>query len=114
MSGLTTQEIAERWAEGLAGDYTTLDKYGTADMRVWHSSNDHWLDKEEQRVHLEELQAQPVMPVLADTRWTLTESGFLVQGVIEGATRTHIIQVCTVVDGQVTEVEEYIAPELRS
>jgi hypothetical protein len=59
-------------------------------------------------------------PRLLDLRATVTERGFIVQAHVDGlpgssgdgpSLRTHILQMCTVLSGKVTRIEEYLSPE---
>lgn len=106
-------EIIERWIEGLAsGDFRSLDAYSAPDLRVWHSTDDRWADADEQRARMDRVMRMPEPPKLAGLKATPTERGFIVQGhLAAGGERTHIVQICTVEDGKVSLVEEYLAPE---
>jgi hypothetical protein len=55
-------------------------------------------------------------PSLHDIRTTPTDSGFVLQGWIEGlagGAKAHIVQICTVKEEKVASCEEYVAPEMN-
>ncbi len=113
MAQIAMAQLAQRWLDGLGGDFRKCEADSAPGMLVWHSNNDHWLDAAEQAAHMAQLTTMPDPPKLLDLRATITESGFVCQGHIDGGHgRTHILQLCTVKDGKVTLVEEYIAPEM--
>jgi hypothetical protein len=111
MPDKTNREIADRWVEGLDGDWTSLETDSSPELKVWHSSDNIWEDQQRQQEHIKELTSMPNPPKLLDLRAIVTELGFLVQGHIEGRPRTYILQLCTVEAGKVTLVDEYISPE---
>jgi hypothetical protein len=83
-------------------------------MRVWHSFDNAWLDREESTARMEQM-GGGALPELHEVRTQTTERGFIVQGWIEGGAgaRTHILQVLTVDDGKIASCEEYVAPEMN-
>jgi hypothetical protein len=110
----TNREIADRWVEGLSGDWVSLETDSSPELKVWHSSDSIWQDRQRQQEHIKELTSMPNPPKLLDLRAIVTELGFLVQGHLESRPRTYILQICTVEAGKVTLVEEYISPESPS
>ncbi len=110
--------IADRWVEGLRGDWSILEELCSPTMRVWHSNDSVWLDREESEARMADSGNQAALAELQDIRTQTTERGFIVQASIESSgspgTRTHIVQLLTVVDGMIAACEEYIAPEAAS
>jgi hypothetical protein len=112
----TNEEIAARWAQGLTGDWSILEALTSPTMRVWHSHDGEWLTAEQGAARMADSGAMATPPSFADVRTIPTDSGFIVQGSIAGlmgSGKTHIVQVCTVEDGQIAVCEEYIAPEMN-
>jgi hypothetical protein len=115
MGTMTNEQVAKRWAEGLAGDFMGLAEIASADMRVWHSFDDMWLDRETSEARMAEAGVDAAPLGFADIRTMVTERGFLVQASIErDGGRAHIVQLLTVENGRVTACEEYIADETPS
>jgi hypothetical protein len=116
MSGTSNEEVAALWVKGLAGDWSILEGLSSPKMRVWHSHDNEWLTREQGAARMAESGAGAAAPSFADVRAVVTASGFVVQGSIEGlgggGGRTHIVQICTVENGQIASCEEYIAPEM--
>jgi hypothetical protein len=111
----TNAEIADQWAKGLQGDWSILAALTSPTMRVWHSHDGVWLTSEESSTRMAESDAMATPPSFRDIRTIPTETGFVVQGWIDGlagGSRSHIVQVCTVEDGHIASCEEYIAPEM--
>jgi hypothetical protein len=115
----THQDVADRWVEGLRGDWSTLEELSAPTMRVWHSFDNIWLERGEAGARMAESGAEAALSELQDIRTQTTERGFIVQACIDrgtgagaGAARTHIVQVLTVVDGMIAACEEYVAPEM--
>ena len=114
MAAPTHQDVADRWVKGLRGDFATLEALCSPTMRVWHSFDNAWLDREESTARMAESGLGAALPELHDVRTQTTERGFIVQASIESgesAARTHIVQLLTVVDGKIAACEEYVAPE---
>jgi hypothetical protein len=107
-------ELVSAWAEGLATDFGSLEKFFAPEAEIWHSTDNAWITQEESRRRSERLE-QSGRPLFSEIRTQPTAKGFLVQASLEPADGrvTHLVQVVTVVDGRVTHVEEYIAPEQR-
>ena len=117
MPVLTNQEIARQWAKGLAGEFGLLGALTAQTMRVWHSHDGMWLDSEQSNARGAERDPNLPRPVFHDVRLHATERGFILQAWIADflptlAGRIHIIHVVTVEDGEITAVEEYVAPEM--
>ncbi|MHB8467100.1 MAG: hypothetical protein ACYDH6_05165 [Acidimicrobiales bacterium] len=110
---MTNEEIAARWADGLARDFSALDVLYSPTMLVWHSTDDTWIGREESSRRAAELE-RVGRPVFRDVRAQATERGFVLQAAIENPDDrrkvTHVVQLVTVKDGLATHVEEYIAP----
>jgi hypothetical protein len=112
MGTMTNEQVARRWAEGLAGDWMRLAEIASPDMRVWHSFDDVWLDRETSQARMAGAGADAAPLGFADVRTMVTERGFLVQATIERDGRhAHVVQLLTVDDGKVTACEEDIADE---
>jgi hypothetical protein len=112
MGTMTHEQVARRWAEGLAGDWTGLAEIASPEMRVWHSFDDVWLDREASKARIADGGADAAPLGFADIRTMVTDRGFLVQATIErDGGRAHIVQLLTVEDGKVIACEEYIADE---
>jgi hypothetical protein len=118
MATPTHQGIADRWVEGLRGNWSILEELCSSTMRVWHSFDNLWLDREESEARMADSGNQAALSELQDIRTETTERGLIVQASIESSgspgTRTHIVQLLTVVDGMIAACEEYIAPEAAS
>lgn len=120
MSGGTSTadhaQVAEKWVQGLTGDLASLALLSHPEMRVWHSHDDQWLSREEGAARMADAGSAAAAPAFEDVRFTLTAAGFVLQGSIAGpgeaGPRMHIVQICTVRDGQIASCEEYIAPEM--
>jgi ketosteroid isomerase-like protein len=113
---VTNEEVSELWVKGLAGDWASLEGLASPSMRVWHSHDGEWLTREQSAARMETSGAMRTPPSMKDLRCTVTATGFVVQGWIEGvgdSGKTHIAQLCTVEDGRVASCEEYIAPEMN-
>ena len=112
----THQDVADRWVEGLRGDWSILEALSAPTMRVWHSFDNVWLDREESEARMAASESQAALSQLQDIRTETTEHGFIVQASLVaaggGAARTHILQILTVVDGMIVACEEYVAPEM--
>jgi hypothetical protein len=111
----THQEVADRWVEGLRGDWSILEELAAPAMRVWHSFDNAWLERADAEARMADAGSQASLAHLEDIRTVATEHGFIVQASLEGggdgAARTHIVQILTVVDGLIATCEEYVAPE---
>ncbi|MDO8363033.1 MAG: hypothetical protein Q7V88_09055 [Actinomycetota bacterium] len=109
--------VAAQWAKGLAGDWAILAQLSSPTMRVWHSHDDMWLTREESiaRMAAAAADAPAPPPSFEQVRTLATATGFVVQATVQGLGGqpgpTHIVQICTVVDGLIAACEEYIAPE---
>jgi NADPH-dependent ferric siderophore reductase len=115
MADTTHDEVAARWATGLAtGDLAVLAELTSPTMRVWHSHDDTWLSLDEATAAMSAAAGAGAMPALQNVRTHTTPTGFVLQGLVElpGIGRTHIVQVNTVVDAKVDGCEEYIAAEM--
>jgi len=115
MSIVKNQQVADQWVEGLAGNWTILERLSSPTMRVWHSHDNIWLTREEGAARMASSESRSSPPVFEDVRAMPTPNGFIVQGSIAAlgaAGKTHIIQVLTVEDGKIAACEEYIAPEM--
>jgi hypothetical protein len=113
--GMTNEEVAARWAEGLSGDWAILATLTSPTMQVWHSHDDQWLDTAASQARMDEAGGPPRGPVFDAVKVHVTQGGFVVQAAlhgIAGAARTHIVQILTVEDGLVARCEEYIAPTM--
>ncbi len=117
MSGTSNEEVAALWVKGLAGDWSILEGLSSPTMRVWHSHDNQWLTREEGAARMAESGATAAPPSFEDVRVHPTATGFVLQGSVQGlpggSGRTHIVQVCTVENGQIASCEEYIAPEMQ-
>jgi hypothetical protein len=116
MSVTTNEAIAARWVEGLTGNWSILETLSSPQMRVWHSHDNVWLDREAAAARMAESGGAPTTPAFTDVRALATETGFVVQGSISGlggGGQTHIVQIITLADGLVASCEEYIAPEMN-
>jgi ketosteroid isomerase-like protein len=103
-------ELAERWGRGLAGDWAALADLAAPDMRVWHSSDGQWLDRDESTARMEHATAG-APPAFSGVSTLVTERGFVVQATVDSPDgTTHIVQLVTVEDGRVVACEEYLAP----
>jgi hypothetical protein len=112
MAMMTNEQIARQWGEGLAGDMTRLAGIASPDMRVWHSSDGIWLDRDTAQARMAAAGGDAAPLGFTDIRTMVTERGFLVQATIErDGLQTHIVQLLTVEDGRVAACEEYIADE---
>jgi hypothetical protein len=116
MSVVKNQQIADRWIDGLTGDWSILEALSSPTMRIWHSHDNLWLTREEGAARMAESGATDRSPSIQDIRATPTTHGFVLQGWVEGLAdggKTHIVQICTVEDDKVATCEEYIAPEMN-
>jgi ketosteroid isomerase-like protein len=105
-------ELAERWGRGLAGDWAALAELASPDMRVWHSSDGQWLDRDESTARMEHA-AAGAPPAFGRVSTFVTEHGFVVQATLDGPDgATHVVQLLTVEDGRVVACEEYLAPTM--
>lgn len=103
-------DIAARWAEGLEGDWGILAELASPTMRVWHSHDDLWLDRDAANARMAAAPAA-APTVFRQVRTHPTPTGFVVQAAIDReGVLTHIVQVLTVEDGRIASCEEYIAP----
>src|ERR1700712_19510 len=104
-------EVAALWVKGLSGDWSILEALSSPTMKVWHSHDNMWLTREEGAARMAEAPAPASAPMFQDVRSITTETGFIVQGSIEGlpgsAGRTHIVQICTVENGLLASCEEF-------
>jgi ketosteroid isomerase-like protein len=112
------EAVAARWIEGLTGDWSILADLTSPTMRVWHSTDGIWLDRDEANQRMAQTDATASPPPFKGAVATATQDGFIVKawidGVDGGRSKTHIMQVLVVDDGKITSVEEYIAPETAS
>jgi hypothetical protein len=107
-------DLAAQWVKGLSGDWTILEALSSPSMKIWHSHDNQWLTREEGAGRMAESRSTSSVPSFEDVRTIVTETGFVVQGSVEGlgAGRTYIVQICTVDAGRIASCEEYIAPEM--
>jgi hypothetical protein len=115
MANPTNHDVADRWVEGLRGDWSILEELSAPTMRVWHSFDNVWLERGEAEARMADAGNQAGLSQLGDIRTVTTEHGFIVQASLgsgsDGAARTHVVQILTVVDGLIAACEEYVAPE---
>jgi ketosteroid isomerase-like protein len=116
VTGATNEQTAQRWVQGLTGDWSILAELSSPTMRVWHSHDNQWLTRAESEVRMAEAGPTQAPSSFENLRATVTEDGFVIQGSVVGiggsAGVTHIVQICTVEDGRIASCEEYIAPEM--
>jgi hypothetical protein len=108
------QDLATRWAEGLARSFGALGPLQSPTMRVWHSTDGQWVSREDADRHAAAVEAAG-RPQFSHVRTLTTSSGFVLQATLgtAGGPTTHLVQIVTVEDGLVTCIEEYVAPERR-
>ncbi|AVH94180.1 MULTISPECIES: hypothetical protein [Streptomyces] len=106
----TPKELAESWLRALS-DVDLFYEFCAPDCRVWHSSDDKWMSL---KGAIDAVHSRGGLPPFRNSRYTLTDKGFIVQTstTLDG-TNVHIIQVATVEGGQVVSAEEYIGPEMN-
>jgi hypothetical protein len=104
-------DIARLWAKGLTGDLAQLGALMSPSTRIWHSHDGVWLTLQQSAARMPE--PSGVTAAFADIRAQTTDTGVLIQATLPGASAgadpTHVVQVLTVDNGVVVQVEEYIA-----
>lgn len=109
-----TKCLIEFWAAAMAGDCSQLRQVCAPNCQIWHSFDNKWMSHREALDGFEAAREQGAVPSFEDVRLVPTAKGFLCQAsmVLGRVGRLHITQLVTVSDGQITHVEEYIAPEM--
>jgi hypothetical protein len=119
MPDQTPEELQERWVAGFSDLRAFAERGPNAlisdQCRTWHSTDNRWITAKEALEAV--LGAGEVVATTTTTYGdfltTATEKGFICQTSMKTAEGTaHVIQVVTVKDGQVSEVMEYISPEM--
>jgi len=115
----SNEEVAALWVKGLTGDWSILEGLSSPTMRVSHSHDNLWLTREEGAARMAESSAgaPAAPPSFEDVHTLITDTGFVLRASVQGmggqGGRTHIVQICTVRDGQLASCEEFIAPEMK-
>ena len=110
-----SRDVATAWARAFGeGDLSTLEALSGPPMRIWHSYDDQWLDRDEGAARLAEADVAD-MPTPQQVRVHTTDEGFVLRAWIDAGPeigKTHVLQFCVVDGGQVSSCEEYIAPAM--
>lgn len=109
-----TMRLAERWIDALKSDVSKVREICAPDCRLWHSSDNVWM---EQRPALDAFiaaQAAGMIPAFEEAKAIATAEGFLVQTSVTMPKigRIHVLQLVTVKGGKIAVIEEYIGPEM--
>ena len=115
MGSMSMDDIIDRWIYAHSEDAAEFAELYDPDTQLWHSGDNEWKPAREGAIiGLKALNAAGLRrPPFGDLKIIRTESGFLCQTTLArpGETLLHLAQVVTVVDGRISAVEEYIAPE---
>ncbi|HWU25588.1 MAG TPA: hypothetical protein VN154_04220 [Rhizomicrobium sp.] len=116
MSSTSLDDLINRWIYAHKEDSAEFVELYGPDTQLWHSGDNAWKPAKEGTIAgLKALRSAGLRhPPFGDMKIIRTESGFLSLTVLERAQdkRLHLAQVVTVVDGRITAVQEYIAPEM--
>ncbi|MEU3528741.1 hypothetical protein AB0E62_33645 [Streptomyces sp. NPDC038707] len=105
----TREHIAEQWLRALE-DVDLFYEFCAPHCKVWHSSDDKVMTLKEA---IDAVHGRGGLPPFRDSRYTLTDKGFVVQTstTLQG-TNVHLVQIAVVENGEVVSAEEYIGPEM--
>ncbi|MFC8386605.1 hypothetical protein [Nocardia sp. NPDC057272] len=105
----TNAELAQAWLDALdnVDNFAPLCAPGA---QVWHSNDNIWISFEKA---IENVHTVGGLPTMTNRRFTVTDTGFLVQfsGEINGQ-KIHNTIIVKTEDGFATHAEEYIGLEL--
>lgn len=107
-------QLMKAWASAMAGDFKSLRAICAEDCRIWHSSDDKWVPQREALEGFIAARDIGRIPDFQDVRVMLTANGFLCQAAmtIKPVGTLHVLQLVTTSGDRITQVEEYIAPEM--
>ncbi|QKS00574.1 hypothetical protein F9288_13795 [Sphingomonas sp. CL5.1] len=114
MTDAQVERLIDGWSIAMGGDFSILQDICSADCRIWHSSDDKWMPHREAMQAFNAAHAAGRIPPFENVRIVPTAKGFFCQAAItlDRIGKVHITQLVAVSDGEITEVEEYIAPEM--
>ncbi len=114
MTDTNKAKLMEGWARAMAGDFGSLRAICADDCRIWHSSDDRWMPQREALDAFIAARDVGRIPDFRDVRIKPTADGFLCQAAmtIEPVGTLHVLQLVTTSGARITQVEEYIAPEM--
>jgi len=111
---MSIEELMQSFAIALEGDISTLKNICAPDCRLWHSSDNVWMEQGPALEAFMAAQTAGVIPKFGSVRTTATAIGFVAQTslTIPPIGRIHALQLMRVEDGKIASIEEYIGPEM--